>query len=69
MFATEVGVDDLGEDAPLEELNRSEVGGFYGFPYVHGPDVRIPDLSPSAAGVIVRVSVVVRSRDQTWRSP
>ena len=54
MFATEVGVDDLGEDAPLEELNRSEVGGFYGFPYLHGPDVRIPDLSPSAADVIAR---------------
>ena len=36
MFATEVGVDDLGEDAPLEELNRSEVGGFYGFPYWGG---------------------------------
>ena len=27
-FATEVGADYLGDDAPLEELNEIEAGGF-----------------------------------------
>ncbi len=54
MFATEVGVDYLGEDVPLEELNRIEVGGFYGFPYLHGPDARDPELSPSDDDAIAR---------------
>ncbi len=46
MFATEDGVDYLGDDFPLEELNQIELGRFYGFPYVHGPDFPDPELAP-----------------------
>jgi len=45
MFATEVGADYQGENFPLEELNRIEAGRFYGFPYLHGPDHRDPQLA------------------------
>jgi glucose/arabinose dehydrogenase len=44
-FATEVGADYLGDDAPLEELNEIEVGGFYGLLYLHGPRTRDPALA------------------------
>jgi mono/diheme cytochrome c family protein len=49
MFATEVGVDYAGEDFPLEELNEIQPGGFYGFPYLHGPDFPDPELAPGRA--------------------
>jgi len=36
LYATENSRDLLGDDVPNDELNRIQVGGFYGWPYVHG---------------------------------
>ena len=52
MYATEVGADYQGENFPLEELNRIEPRRFYGFPYLHGPDHRDPELAAGNEGRI-----------------
>lgn len=51
LHATENGRDLLGDDLPPDELNRIERGGFYGWPYLHGKDLRDPEFSlrPEAA--------------------
>jgi glucose/arabinose dehydrogenase len=44
LYATDNGRDLLGDDFPPCELNRIEMGGFYGFPYANGDRVPDPDL-------------------------
>ncbi|MFO1393420.1 MAG: PQQ-dependent sugar dehydrogenase [Steroidobacteraceae bacterium] len=44
LYATENGRDLLGDDFPPDELNRIELGRFYGWPYVNGYNVLDPDL-------------------------
>ncbi len=51
LYATENGRDLLGDDAPPDELNRIERGGFYGWPYLHGRDLVDPDLRPPDGAV------------------
>jgi glucose/arabinose dehydrogenase len=45
LYATENGRDLLGDDAPPDELNRIERGGFYGWPFVHGFGIRDPEFA------------------------
>jgi glucose/arabinose dehydrogenase len=54
LYATENGRDLLGDEAPPDELNRIERGGFYGWPYVHGFDIRDPEYGGKAATEIGR---------------
>jgi glucose/arabinose dehydrogenase len=42
LYATENGRDLLGDDLPPDELNLIVDGGFYGWPHVHGRDVKDP---------------------------
>ena len=44
LFGVDNGRDNLGDDVPDDEVNRIEAGKHYGWPYVHGADVRDPDL-------------------------
>lgn len=44
MYATDNGRDLLGDDYPPCELNRVELGNFYGWPYVNGFGDLDPDL-------------------------
>lgn len=46
-YATENGRDLLGDDFPPDELNRIEMGGFYGWPYFNGAGVPDPDVAPA----------------------
>lgn len=46
IYATENGRDLLGDDLPPCELNRIEVGRFYGWPYFYGDNVPDPDMGP-----------------------
>jgi glucose/arabinose dehydrogenase len=46
LYATDNGRDLLGDDFPPCELNRVEVGGFYGWPYFNGANVPDPDMGP-----------------------
>jgi glucose/arabinose dehydrogenase len=43
-YATDNGRDLLGDDFPPCELNRLELGGFYGWPIANGDRVPDPDL-------------------------
>jgi len=44
LWFTENGRDGMGDDVPPDELNRvSEMGGHFGFPYVHGSDIIDPE--------------------------
>ncbi len=46
LWFTDNGRDWLGDDSPPCELNRvTEIGQFFGFPYVHGKDVPDPKFS------------------------
>jgi glucose/arabinose dehydrogenase len=47
LFGVDNGRDNLGDDIPDDELNRIEAGKHYGWPFVHGRDVRDP--TPYAA--------------------
>ena len=42
LFGVDNGRDNLGDDVPDDEVNRIEAGKHYGWPYVHGADVRDP---------------------------
>ncbi|NBX44163.1 MAG: sorbosone dehydrogenase family protein [Gammaproteobacteria bacterium] len=42
LYATENGRDLLGDDLPPDELNHIIEGGFYGWPHVHGKDIKDP---------------------------
>lgn len=44
IYATENGRDLLGDDTPPCELNRIEVGRFYGWPYFYGDNNPDPDM-------------------------
>ena len=44
LYATDNGRDLLGDDYPPCELNRIEMGGFYGWPFVNGTGDLDPDL-------------------------
>ena len=44
LFGVDNGRDNLGDDVPDDEVNRIEAGKHYGWPYMHGADVRDPDL-------------------------
>jgi glucose/arabinose dehydrogenase len=44
IYATENGRDLLGDDIPPCELNRIEVGRFYGWPYFYGDNIPDPDM-------------------------
>jgi glucose/arabinose dehydrogenase len=44
LYATDNGRDLLGDDFPPCELNRIELGGFYGWPFANGDRVPDPDF-------------------------
>ena len=44
LFGVDNGRDHLGDDVPDDEVNRIMVGQHYGWPYVHGAEVRDPGL-------------------------
>ncbi|MBW2724517.1 MAG: PQQ-dependent sugar dehydrogenase [Deltaproteobacteria bacterium] len=44
LYATDNGRDLLGDDFPPGELNRIELGGFYGWPIANGNRVPDPDV-------------------------
>jgi glucose/arabinose dehydrogenase len=44
LFGVVNGRDNLGDDIPDDEVNRIEAGKHYGWPYVHGKDVKDPAL-------------------------
>ncbi len=44
LYATDNGRDLLGDDYPVEELNRIEEGGFYGWPYANDFGDADPDF-------------------------
>ena len=47
LYATNNGRDLLGDDYPLEELNRIEQGKFYGWPFIN----EYGDPDPDFAGL------------------
>jgi glucose/arabinose dehydrogenase len=52
LYATDNGRDLLGDDFPPCELNRLEIGAFYGWPVANGNRVPDPDLG---AGQVERI--------------
>jgi glucose/arabinose dehydrogenase len=44
LYGVDNGRDNLGDDIPDDEVNLIEAGKHYGWPFVHGADVRDPDL-------------------------
>lgn len=44
LFGVDNGRDHLGDDVPDDEVNRITAGQHYGWPYVHGAEVRDPGL-------------------------
>jgi glucose/arabinose dehydrogenase len=44
LFGVDNGRDNLGDDVPDDEVNRIEAGKHYGWPFVHGADVKDPAL-------------------------
>ncbi|MFA6148397.1 MAG: PQQ-dependent sugar dehydrogenase [bacterium] len=45
LWFTDNGRDLMGDDLPPDELNRAPVKGLhFGFPYIHGKDIRDPDF-------------------------
>jgi glucose/arabinose dehydrogenase len=52
LYATDNGRDLLGDDFPPCELNRIEMGGFYGWPFANGDRVPDPDHGAGQESVI-----------------
>ncbi len=52
LYATDNGRDLLGDNFPPEELNRIEIGGFYGWPYINGFGDPDPDNVADNPGLI-----------------
>jgi glucose/arabinose dehydrogenase len=51
LWFTDNGRDWLGDDRPPDELNRAPRKGMhFGFPYLHGKNVRDPEFGGKAAG-------------------
>ena len=48
LYGVDNGRDLLGDDIPPDELNRIEKGGFYGWPFLNGFNVRDPDYGDRA---------------------
>ena len=44
LFGVDNGRDNLGDDIPDDEVNRIDAGKHYGWPFVHGTDVKDPAL-------------------------
>jgi glucose/arabinose dehydrogenase len=44
LYGVDNGRDNLGDDIPDDEVNLIEAGKHYGWPFVHGADVKDPDL-------------------------
>jgi len=45
LWFTDNGRDSMGDDVPPGELNRvTQIGGHFGFPYVHGGDIVDPEF-------------------------
>lgn len=57
LYATENGRDLLGDDLPPDELNRIEVGGFYGWPYRHGRDLDDPQFSKQVSSALLASAI------------
>lgn len=56
LFGVDNGRDNLGDDIPDDEVNRIEAGKFYGWPYVHGFDVKDPELYAAMPAGLAPVS-------------
>ncbi len=54
MYATDNGRDLLGDDYPVEELNRIEAGRFYGWPFVNDFGDKDPDFGDQDGGLVSR---------------
>ncbi|QPC42281.1 PQQ-dependent sugar dehydrogenase [Kaustia mangrovi] len=48
LYGVDNGRDWLGDDFPPDELNRIEKGGFYGWPFFNGDNVKDPDTTDGA---------------------
>lgn len=46
MWATEMGRDNLGDNVPPDEVNIIEEGGWYGWPWFYGDNVRDENFRP-----------------------
>jgi glucose/arabinose dehydrogenase len=57
LYATNNGRDMLGGEFPTEELNRIEIGKFYGWPYVNGMGIADPDFGDQG-GELAKSSVL-----------
>ena len=55
LFGVDNGRDNLGDDVPDDEVNRIEAGKHYGWPYVHGADVKDPELYGAVPAGLVPV--------------
>jgi len=57
VWATEMGRDGLGDDTPPDEMNIVKEGGFYGWPWYYGKNVRDdthrPGQAPEFAGTLM----------------
>ena len=56
LFGVDNGRDNLGDDVPDDEVNRIEAGKHYGWPYVHGADVKDPELNSAMPQGLAPVS-------------
>jgi glucose/arabinose dehydrogenase len=56
LFGVDNGRDNLGDDVPDDEVNRIEAGKHYGWPFVHGADVKDPALYASMPQGLAPVS-------------
>jgi glucose/arabinose dehydrogenase len=47
LWFTDNGRDEMGDDIPPDELNKARVAGeHFGFPYLHGKNVKDPEFWP-----------------------
>jgi glucose/arabinose dehydrogenase len=48
LYGVDNGRDQLGDDVPDDEVNLITAGGHYGWPFMHGKDVKDPGLGDRA---------------------
>ena len=58
LLGVDNGRDNLGDDVPDDEVNRIEKAAHYGWPYVHGADVKDPELYAAMPAGLAPVSPV-----------